>query len=125
MVLKYLKQKDEIEIIYQKYAGYIKRAGTDQGEMAALLNEVEKIASAHGIHIANIRPRPIKDLEFCKKYILEMNCVAALEDYIEFVYNLQKSGQLIRVEKLKLSSQGKGNPLLKARMFITKILATQ
>lgn len=120
--IKYLKQENKIKSIYQKYAGYVKRRGLDEEEIASLLNEVERQARNSGIHIGNIRPRPIKDLVFYKKYILEMNCEATMEKYIEFIYNLQKSEQLIRVERLELISQGKDNPLLKARLHITKVL---
>lgn len=123
--IKYIKQKKEVGNIYQKYTAYIKRAGTEETEMAALLNEVEKVASTSGIRIANIRPKPTKDLQFCRKYILELNCEATMQDYIGFIYNLQTSGQLIRVEQLKVTSQGKDNPLLRARMIITKVLASK
>lgn len=123
--LKYLNLKDEVENIYLSYIGHIKKSGADEEELTVFLNEVEKVARASGMHIANIRPEPVKDLEFYKKYLLEMNCEATMENYIEFIYNLQKTAQLIRVEKLKLFSQGKANPLLKARLLITKVLATQ
>lgn len=119
---RYLQQKDQVKRTYSRYAAYIKGRGSDEEEIASLLNEVEKQARVSGIHIVNIRPKPIKDLRFYKKYILEMNCEATAEKYTEFIYNLQKSAQLIRVEKLKLTSQGKDNPLLKAQMLITKVL---
>lgn len=118
-----LQQKDKVKNVYAKYAPYIKRQGSDEEEISFLLNEVERQARASGIRIVNIRPKPIKDLEFYKKYIIEMNCEAPMEKYTEFIYNLQNSTQSIRVEKLKLTSQGKDNPLLKSQMSITKILA--
>lgn len=118
----YLQQKDRIKQGYGKYADYIRRSGSDEEEMAILLNTVEQQARSSGIHIANIRPKPIQTLGLYNKYILEMNCEAQMERYIEFIYNLQKSAQLIRVEKIKLTSQGKGNPLLNARLVITKVL---
>ena len=90
-------------------------------EIAALLNEVEKIARGASVEITDIKPRPTKEMLFYKKYLLEMDCQATMEKHIEFIYNLQQSKQLIRVERLKLSSQGKNNPLLKANMSITKV----
>lgn len=123
--LRYLKQKDKVEDIYLKYAEYVKKKGSDEEEMSSFLNEVEKEASATGIHIADIRPKPIKDSAFYKKCMLELTCEATMEKHIEFIYNLQKSSQLIRVEKLKLTSQGKDIPLLKAQMLITRILVAE
>ena len=121
---RYLQQKDNVKGVYLEYVGYVKKKGSDEEEIASFLNEVETTARSSGIHIANIRPKPIKDLVFCKKYILEMDSEATMEKHIEFIYNLQKSSQLIRVEKIKLTSQGRDISLLKARMLITKILAT-
>ena len=122
--IKFIRQKQEISNIYGQYSGLIKKRATDEEEMADLLNIVENIATDTNIRIANIRPKPTKRSEFYKKYVLEMNCQAAIEDYIEFIYNLQKSGQSVRVEKLKLTSQGRDTPLLKARMLITKVLTS-
>jgi Tfp pilus assembly protein PilO len=119
---RYLQQENEVRALYQKYAGYVKRRGSDEEEIASLLNEVEKQASAAQIHIVNIRPAPVKSGPFFRKYILELNCQAAMEDYIKFIYQIGKSGQLVRVETLKLVSQGKANPLLKARMRIVNVL---
>jgi len=123
--IRYLQQKDKVKSSYARYAGYIKRKGLDEEEMTFLLNEVERQARASDVHIVNIKPKPIKDLGYYKKYILEINCEAKMENYIAFIYNLQKTTQSIRVEKLKLTSQGKANPLLKTQILITKILTDQ
>ncbi|MBN2097040.1 MAG: hypothetical protein JW714_01025 [Candidatus Omnitrophica bacterium] len=120
-----LQQEQGIKAIFQKYTGTIKSKRSDEEEIVALLNEVEKLARASGIHIANIKPKPVEDLSFCNKYTLEMNCEATLKKYIEFIYKLQDSRQTIRVEKLDLTSRGKENPLLKARLLVTKVLTTK
>lgn len=119
--IKFLKQERAVKKIYLKYYDYSKREGSDEGEMTSLLDRVEKVASMAGIHIANIRPRPIKNFSFYKKYTLEMNCEATLLQFIEFIYNLQKTPRLIRVERLKITSQEKKS-LLRAQMFISKLL---
>ncbi len=119
--LRYLGQEDKIKSIYPKYARYVQTSGSDEELMSSFLNVVEQQARVSEIHIANIRPQPVKDLVSHKKYILQMDCVAPMEKYIEFIYNLQNSAQLIRVEKLQLNSQGKDNPLLKAQMLISKV----
>ena len=120
--IRYLRQKNKVNNIYQEYVKYVQRAGTDEEEMTFLLNEVEKTARNAGMRIVNIRPKPTKDLEFCKKYILEMHCEAALDECLNFIYNLQESEQLIRVERLKLTSPSKAVPALKAHLFVTRIL---
>ncbi len=126
--ITYLQQSDSVSKAYQRYANYIKSKEletSDEEEIAALLNEVEKIARAASVQITDIKPKPTREEEFYKKYLLEMDCEATMEEYIKFIYNLQQSTQLIRAERVKLSALGKNSPLLKANMLITKVLLTE
>lgn len=120
-----LRQKDTVKRLYFGYEKYAAKGVSDEEDMALFLNEVEIQARRSGLHIANIKPNPVKEFGFYKKFGLEMNCEMPLEKFIEFVYNLQKSEHLIRVEKVKLVSQGGGNPLLKADMIATKVQASE
>lgn len=122
--IRYLQQADKVNKAYLKYAGYIKGQGLAEEEMSLFLNQVERQARASQVHIANIKPKPILERSFYNKYALEIHCQASLKRFIEFIYALQSSSQLIRVEKLQLNSQGKDTPL-KAQMLITKILSNQ
>lgn len=122
--IRYLQQRDSVTNTYLRYAKYLRKKDSkvsDEEEIAALLNEVERIARGSSVHITDIKPRPVKELLFCKKYFLEMDCEATMEKYVEFIYGLHQSLQLIRVERLKLAFQDKGKPLLKAHIFITKV----
>ena len=91
---RYLQQKDRVKSSYARYAGYIKRKGLDEEEMASLLNEVERQARASDVHIVNVKPKPIKELEYYKKYILEINCEAKMENYIKKVNSSNGDGFL-------------------------------
>lgn len=122
---KYLNQKDRVKSIYQEYSEYVKEKVSDEEALAALLNRLEEEAGASGIKIIDIRPKPTKDMTLYKKYTLELTCETTIEKCINFVYNLQKSPQLIRVEMLNLASPGKDKPLLNVRMAISAIQITQ
>ena len=122
---KYLNQKDRVRSVYQEYNEYAKEKVSDEEALAVLLSRLEEEAGASGIHIIDIRPKPTKDLIIYKKYALELTCETTIEKCIDFVYNLQKSPQLIRVEMLNLASSGKDKPLLNARMTISAIQITQ
>lgn len=120
-----LRQRDKVRRIYYEYEQYAVTGGSDEEAMALFLNEVEAQASRSGMRIANIKPGPVKEFSDYKKFGVEMTCEMPLEKFVEFVYNLQTSAHLIRIERLKLMSQGKGNPLLKAEMFAAKIQALE
>jgi len=122
---KYLNQKDRVRSVYQEYNEYAKEKLSDEEALAALLSRLEEEAGASGINVIDVRPKPTKDLSFYKKYTLELTCETTIEKCIDFVYNLQKSPQSIRVEMLNLTSPGKDKPLLNVRMAISTIQITQ
>lgn len=118
-----LRQRDKVQRLYYGYEQYAVKGVSDEEDMAFFLNEVETQARRSGMRIANIKPGPVKEFSNYKRFGVEMTCEMPLERFVEFVYNLQTSAHLIRIERLKLMSQGKGNPLLKAEMFATKVQA--
>ncbi len=120
--IQYLLQEDSVRRNYQEYAPYIIQRGSNEEQMRDLLNQVERAARSADIRIANLKPRPIENKGFYNKYGIELNCEADIEQYTEFIYNLQGCEQLIRIERLKLSSQA-NSPALKAQMLISKVAA--
>ena len=122
---RYLAQKNKIEKILRSYRKYIQPCRGDDTEATALLNEVEKQARAAGIRIVNILPKLCRDMQYYKKCVLELNCEAKMEDFINFAYHLQTSERLIGIDELKLASQGSGSSLLKARVLISKALISE
>ena len=123
--LRYLNQKDRVNSIYQQYSQYVKERVSDQQARADLLRRLEEQAGASGINIIDIRSKPTKDLTLYKKYTLELTGEADIEKCIDFLYNLQKSPELIRVEIIDLASAEKNSSLLKARMAITSVQITR
>ena len=120
--IRYLQQEAQTKDAYRQYARYVKEKGLDEKEAASLLSAVEEKARSLGIRVNNIRPKSAEETAIYKKYIIEINCQATMNKYIEYIYKLQGSAQLIKVEKLRLLSQGKNNPLLKAQLIVTKMV---
>ncbi len=118
---KLLAQKSEIEKRYTLYEDYAKTRGSDEEEMANLLAEVESLARAATIKISNLKPRPVEKIDFYRNYALELKCEANIKALIHFIYELQRSSSLLKVEKLRLINPGQ-NKNLQVDMTVSRIL---
>jgi Tfp pilus assembly protein PilO len=114
-----LRREEDIKDAYSKYAELIKPMPSDEEEVAAMLKAIEAIASSNGIYVTNIRPQPARDKGFYKEFAFELIGEAGIDKLVRFIYDLQNSGNLLKVRKLVLSSSGGGDDL-KAVMEITK-----
>jgi Tfp pilus assembly protein PilO len=115
-----LKRADEIKAEYKKYADLIKPLPSDEEEIASMLKAIEAIARGNNIYINNIRPEPVRQNEFYKEFIFELTVEATVERLGKFMYDIQSSGNLLRVRRLTLSASSKRKKGLKAVMEISK-----
>lgn len=120
--LKIVSQKEVIEVAFEKYAGYAKMEGSEEEEMAVLLSEIERLASRSVVRITDIKPQPIRDMKFYKRFNVECEAEATIGELSAFLYELQNSPQLLKVERLQINTKSTQSSLLKSYILITKVL---
>ena len=69
-----------------------------------------------------MKPQTPKEVDFYKEYAVEIDAEGEISSLIAFLHQLNTSTQLLRVEKLRLSSNKKGEKTLKASMLIIRVL---
>jgi len=117
-----IDRKERIKQEYDRYASSVKMTGTDEEEMAKFLTEIESLASSSSVRIVDIKPRPIKKVEFYKKYIVELDAEGEIKQVSKFIYDIQNSPQLLKVDKFLLGTKSAGTNLLKCHILVSKIL---
>ena len=120
--LRNVHQKDQIAKLFDKYVEYVQRSGSDEEEVAKILGEIESLARGSKIYLANMKPQTPKEIDFYKEYAVEIDAEGEIASLITFLHQLNTSTQLLRVEKLRLSSNKKGDKTLKASMLIIRVL---
>lgn len=120
--IKNLAQKDAISKEYENISSYVSTLGTDEEEMAKFLKTIEEKSRASGVYVADIKPQPVINVDFYKKYMVEVSAEGEKTQIIEFIYQLESLDQLINIEELKLSVGKEGSKTKNARAIITKIL---
>ena len=109
---------------HDKFVQGLKQDGSEEEEVAALLSEIEKLATKSAVCLANIKPRLTESTEQYKKYIVGVDLESEITKLVDFIYQLEKSPSLLRIKEFYLIPKKEGSDILKARMLITKILIT-
>lgn len=120
--IKMIDRKEKIKNEYENYASAVKMTGSEEEEMAKFLTEIESLASSSSTHIIEIKPRPSKKVQFYKKYLIELDAEGDINQLSKFIYDIQNSNQLLKVDKFSLGTKGAGTNLLKCHLLVSKIL---
>ncbi len=120
--MRNINQKEFISEEYEQYLPYIRRSGSDEEEVAKILGEIEALARKSSVYLVDMKPRKPRDVEFYKEYTVEIEAEGYMESLMSFIYQLNTSSQLLRVETLRLNLTKGDSNILSASMLITKVL---
>ena len=118
--LRYLNQKDTISREYQGYANAVEKKLSEEEETAKMLSEIEDLSKKSSVYLIDIKPRPSRQTDFYKEYMVEIEVESGMESLMNFLHQLNASPQLLRAEKLRISLKEKDSSAVKASLLITK-----
>lgn len=119
---KIISKREKIQGEYKTYASPIKMVGSEEEEMAKFLTEIESLAGSSSVRIIDIKPRPIKKVEFYKKYLVELEGEGNINQMSKFIYDMQNSPHLLKIDDFAMGTKGAGTNLLKCHILVSKIL---
>lgn len=117
-----LSQEDLVTSEYQKYTEGISQVHSEEEEKLKLLSEIEKIARNASLLLKNIKPGVTKKIGFYRKYTVEIEVESEINYLVDFIYQLEKTSRLLRIEDFRLQPKEKKSTILKVRMTITEAL---
>lgn len=103
-----------IEGVGQKYSG--------EEEKAKLLYEIERLARSASISLKNIKPGLTKKIGPYEKYTAEIDVESTMNYLVDFIYRLERSPRLLRIEDFQLRPKEKESSTIRGRLTITEIL---
>ena len=119
--LRYLNQKDTISREYQGYASAVEKKLSEEEETAKILSEIEDLSKKSSVYLIDIKPRPSRQTDFYKEYMVEIEVESGMESLMNFLHQLNASPQLLRAERLRISLKEKDSSTVKASLLITKV----
>lgn len=120
--LHILAQKDRILAESAHYSSFLSSVESYEDQMTALLKEIEGYANKTSVYLIDMKPADIKDTGSSKKYLINLNCEAQMEQLTGFMYNIENSSELLTIEKYQLSPKAKESSVAKCSMTISKII---
>jgi len=118
-----IKRRLQIAEQYKDISSFVaEQAASDEEEIAVLLGEVEKLANSSGARITDIKPRPVKEEGFYKRYVVEVESEGDISRFSKFIFEIQNSPHILKIEKLSIGMKRGGSDQLRATMLISKFL---
>lgn len=117
-----LRDKDNIEKRMTECAKYFEtKKLTPEEENAIALSRIERAAHAAKVQITNIKPLSHRMFEYYNEWTFRIAAESKPSELIKFIYDLQSSDQLFKVERMVLRAKENEPATIKSILNITKI----
>lgn len=115
-------RKDKIasEIIH--YDSFLSSAKSEEEEMTSLLKEIESLANKTSVYLVDMKPAGLKDKGEFRRYSINLNCEAQMEQLIDFMYNIENSNKLFSIEKYQIGPKSKESSIVKCSMSVVRVV---
>ena len=117
-----LKDKDLIAKEHSKYSKDIKQLRSDEEAIALLLSDVEKLAKNSSVSFIDVKPSPVEEAQFYKKYTIKIEAEGKIGHLADFMYRLEKLPKLFRITEFRLSPKKNEPDILSIYLVVTQIL---
>lgn len=117
--LHILAQKEKISKEKLKYHSFLENLKFEEEKIA---NEIVGLANKNSVYIIEIKSSDTPlDIGSAKKYLITLSCEAQMEQLAEFMYNIENSDNLLRIEKYQISQKSNESSVARCVMSIAKI----
>ncbi len=119
-----LRQRDEVLEEAKKYPNLSRmEAGSDEEEIARLLNFIEQTARKLGVSLSDVKPQAVQSDKMSKRYLVELNAESGLHELAEFVYDLEHSTELLKIEQVNTGPKDEKNAsILRSALIVTRVV---
>lgn len=114
--------KDKILAESKKYSSLVDDTESQEEEMTSILKEIENLANKTSVYLIDMKPAGFKETGSAKKYQINLNCEAQMEQLTDFMYSIENSNKLLTIEKYQLSPKSKESSVVRCSMSISKIV---
>lgn len=120
--LRIVARKDRILAENVKYSSFLDVFESKEDQAASSLKEIEDYADKASVYLVDMKPSSVKESGASKKYLINLNCEAQMEQLISFMYNIENSKELLTIERFQVSPKARGSSVAKCNMVISKTI---
>ena len=118
--MRILSYKEVIDADGKKYGALMQSQKTEDEEITSILKEIESLGSKSGIDLVDMKPAGTEQSGATKKYLINLNCEAEMEEFVDFLYNVETSNKLLTVEKFQVSPVSKDSSTARCKLTVSK-----
>lgn len=119
----FIRQKDQVLEASRQFPNLEQMdAGSDEEEIARLLNYIEQAARKNGVSLSDVKPQPVRSDKVTKLYLVELNAEANVNSLTDFVYELEHSPQMLRLERVTLAPKEDQSSTLRAFLVVNRMV---
>ena len=113
------RHRDDITREYKTFESYHTLKGSDEENIVEFLRELERISKESELSVSNIKPQVTNKQNLYKEYLIEMRAECSMEGLKMFLYRLNNSVLLMRVEKMTMNLKDENVDILRVNMVIS------
>lgn len=118
-----IHQKKDVQEASKKYSNLEKMdAGTDEEEIARLLDFIEQTARKNNASLSDVKPQPVRSDKVTKEYKVDLNAEGELAAMIQFIFELEHTEQLLKLEKVEMVPKLEGSGVLRAGLTVSRVV---
>lgn len=120
--LQIVLQKDSLSEEITKYASYLSILESEEKEVTTFSQEIENLAKESSVYLVGIRPAGKIEEGITRKYFLELDFEARMEQLFEFFYAIESSDRLTRIELFRIAPKSPDSSIATCSMRVSKII---
>jgi DNA-directed RNA polymerase subunit F len=118
--LHILAQRDRITKESQRYTRYSTQGLSIEEVTTLLLKEIGELAEKTSVYLIDIKPTGTKEEVVYRKYFVTLSCEAQMQQIIDFMYKIESSNNLLKIEKYNISQKSEESSIARCSMTISK-----
>lgn len=116
----FLNRQAEIRGKVEGFRAMLRLAQSPEVEMANLVREIEALGSKSGVMLGPINPQPVTEPQGTyQEHALDVQYQGTLEQAARFLYSLESSTALFRIDRAELELERRDSDVLKGSVRIT------
>ncbi len=115
--------REAVEKDFRRYGEMIRKRGSSDEENSQMMSEIDKLAGLSKVVLSATKPRDTKKEKDYEAYGVEIEIEADMTALMGFVYAVESSSQLLRVDHMAVESRGAKDPaVLRGTLAISKVV---
>ena len=120
--LRIVSQRERLEKEEKRYSSFSAEAGSEEEETAALLKEIETLASLYSVYVNDMKPLNRLTGGGVKKFVVSVSCEADMEPLITFMYAIENADQLLQISAFSIVPKSQQSSVAQCELLIHKIV---